>query len=771
MPNLQKSYKQVATQQQQRHSGLTRSMPNLGGGSPGAGKSHFTAGNSNLGSPGKAATKEGFLQTSHSEGLLPPIDQGQDRMAKTDGFNSRNHVSSDVALPPTTFNEDLAKTTSSFSKTTSNFNSFASPGEMSSTSKLKLAQERLRQFRVEEKERQGELRKVHARFIEASDRQEAFEEELSRLAEAKILYEQQLSQISQRSFGSPGKSKDKDNMLEGQAKSDSASPPQEKGGTNKIAKPNQKPKFNLSSWYDSRWHEYSESLRSIERKTWDASRKQQKYMRDAQKLEKVISQQEEDLVSLSAKIDDTTNEVASLQFEVQEEKNARQEAKSKLPRPRPLKPKGTASPQSTQMPNEIESTSMQQGMPEEDLWEQAENLGISPRKHLAQSLINHYGSAKAAMSHMDYNGSGKVSMSEFQYGLAPLGLPPKRVVRIFDFFDRDQSQDLALREIFGNLAEEDPVEERVHTPGATWVNWHKTMRKSFGRELKKGQPKWIPSRSQLIDDLVQKRDYTQQIQDRKKWMKETITRLRGRGLTDSACRELVAQHLPRGHGPKDSHGVRRLDETDIKQERKKYFEKLQGNVNEIQKIVTDLSTQKFELRGAVRDLWNVTEKLQLAQQSADTLGPAIGSMGGLGLSLKKDDSSKKKKDEAEEANLIKKMSSEFNIPEEEVKAIRKEFRELDADNSGWIEKPEFLTLLQTRQKEPLTEVDIENKWKSVLRYKSKFSEEVHSGKAAIFELITKGDPAKYEKHIAFEHFLVWFFENKHRASVAQLIPT
>lgn len=688
-----------------------KSTPSLPAGSPGSTKSP----GSNIMIPSEAATKDGFLQTSFSESFLPSIDQGPDRLNRTVGFPRGSNGASDLTLPPTMPRKDFAKTTSSST-------SFVSTGETSAASKLQLAQDRLQQLQYEEQDREDGLQEANGRLTEATDQHEAFEAELKRLAEAKALHEQQLSEIA--GLGKAGQ--------------------------------------KLSSWYKARRHEYSESLRQIENKTWEAKRRQHKCFCEMKRVESYLPKQEQELDDLRAKIERITKECVLLEAEAQEEKIVREKTKTvKVKKPRPPKPKGL--PWVSQVPNEIAKA--QNCKNEGDLWQQAERLGISPRRHIAETLINLYGGAKAALDAMDVNRTGMVSLTEFTYGLQPLALQPKRVLHIFRMYDTDQSNEVSLREIFGDaIADlEGAQEERVQTPCATWVNWYKSMKKSQYRD-KQGtihrEPKWVSSRSQLIDDLLQQREHTQQVQDRRNWMQATITRLRKRGLTDSACRELVAQHLPRGQGPKDSSGVRRLDETTVKQERKVYFEKLQGNVSKIQKAVMELRSQKSELRGAVRDLWSVTEKIQLARQEAALQEGSGGGLFSNKPESEEDRHASKQKDELEETTLITKMSTEFSIPEEEVKVIRQEFKELDNDNSGWIEKPEFIALIQKRQKAPLTEVDINTKWNSILRYKSTFSDHVGSGKAAIFELVTKGDASKKENHIAFEHFLLWYWENK-----------
>lgn len=738
---------------------------------------------SSLGSTfGPTSKQTSGMTTSHSDGFLPQIDQ--DRASRTDGFNSSSNSirycspgqttfsdSADFFLPEAAPKKDFAKTTSSLGSTGA-----LSTGEPSASSKLQLAQDRMRHLTYELQDRKQGMNEANSRLVEVKGRSEAFDAELQRLADAKVLYEQQLEQIARQhtSKASP------EVVAQDSAEPD---PSTELNATQIVAMSvptNFMSDRKLSSWFEARRREYSESLRVIERKTWDAKRRQHKYVLETKKLEAFLSKQEVELSALIAKMDDIQTEMQKLEddaeLEFEEIQKRKQEARVKALKPKKFKKVASAPSLPPAEPEKFgKQSTFKRVSTEGDLWQMAELANMSPRTYLADSLIAVHGSAKEATKKMDVNGNGKVSLLEFQYGLSSLNLPPKRVLQLFSHFDLDASKELSLREIFGDARAdlEEQEEERVLTPCTMWQNWYKNMKKTQVRETGtiNREPKWIPSRSQLISDLVQQRDQTQMIQDRKMWMKATMKRLKGRGLTDSACRELVAQHLPRGQGPKDSSGVRRLDKNTVKTERKGYIEKVQQNVNKIEKIVTDLSTQKTELRGAVRDLWSVTEKIQLARQEAEMLASGLG---GLSLFGKKDgggsvedahaanskaEEEKQKAKEKEDA-MIKECCSKFNIPNDEARNIKDEFDMLDKDNSGWIEKAEFISLMQKRQQAPLTEVDIENHWRGILRYKSSFSDHVGSGKEAIFDIIMKGDASKNQTHIAFEHFLVWYWENK-----------
>merc|ERR1719487_2829093 len=157
---------------------------------------------------------------------------------------------------------------------------------------------------------------------------------------------------------------------------------------------------------------------------------------------------------------------------------------------------------------------------------------------------------------------------------------------------------------------------RAMTPTTAYGLWAKATDRALPMHRYR-RPRWVPDRSAGIQELLHRRDITLRVQEQRVWMKATIQRLKHNGFTDAACRELVAKHLPRGKGPRDALGFARLDERQVKAERKLYMEKVNLNARRVQKIVWDLGSQRRQLKGAVNDLWNVTEKPQMQKEEEE----------------------------------------------------------------------------------------------------------------------------------------------------------
>merc|ERR1719424_2027933 len=82
------------------------------------------------------------------------------------------------------------------------------------------------------------------------------------------------------------------------------------------------------------------------------------------------------------------------------------------------------------------------------------------------------------------------------------------------------------------------------------------------------------------------------VETKKRWMRGMIHRLKHRGKSDARCREIVALHLPRGSGPKDIEDVMTFSQAEVINCKKKYTDKVQESVRNIEKSVHDMHESK-----------------------------------------------------------------------------------------------------------------------------------------------------------------------------------
>merc|ERR1719172_196394 len=101
-------------------------------------------------------------------------------------------------------------------------------------------------------------------------------------------------------------------------------------------------------------------------------------------------------------------------------------------------------------------------------------------------------------------------MVEFQMGLAPLHVPVHHTHILFQLFRTSAGQDITVNDIFGGPLRK-RRESRVQTPMTAWEHWKEHAKKSLVREngTTQRQAKWVPSKSEVIENLLVQRDKTQ----------------------------------------------------------------------------------------------------------------------------------------------------------------------------------------------------------------------------------------------------------------------
>lgn len=322
---------------------------------------------------------------------------------------------------------------------------------------------------------------------------------------------------------------------------------------------------------------------------------------------------------------------------------------------------------------------------------------------------------------------------------------------------------------------------RASTPLSQYRDWAKSAEKVKFEALR--PPKWTKPKGKTLDELLADRDSTQKEQERRDWMRRTLHRLKAKGYTDAACRELVATHLPRGHGPKDRHGFARLDSKAVKAERAAYLARIARSTKKCQKFLEDMRTSRGELTRSVKDLWSITEKsvVQRFEEerkrlvAMDELMAAVSPEREFGIasvpsmishsdtvnrrwatgSSSREDYHHHRKnavmavDEAMESAKakLKVLALANQIPLEEAEKIQRLFRRYDTDDSGSIDKDEFLKLFAaqtTNDEEPMSESEIRDRWSSFIR----------------FTVFYEGAGPAEPKSVEFSQFLVWYWKTQ-----------
>lgn len=196
----------------------------------------------------------------------------------------------------------------------------------------------------------------------------------------------------------------------------------------------------------------------------------------------------------------------------------------------------------------------------------------------------------------------------------------------------------------------------------------------------------------------------------------------------------------------------------------------------MQKVILDLGLQRRELRRLVTDLWNVTEKqgaLRAEEERRQRVMEHAMSEGGVGL---KDLFAKAKK-QANEVHFnsiisstgtatLRRIAAENDMPLGDAEFIQSQFKRFDVDDSGFIEKREFVALLNEINDSYMTEMEIQSRWNSFLRFKSdreRNSRSLETGKDVIAEAVAEVERSHAVEggktsHVGFEHFIVWYWE-------------
>jgi len=225
--------------------------------------------------------------------------------------------------------------------------------------------------------------------------------------------------------------------------------------------------------------------------------------------------------------------------------------------------------------------------------------------------------ARVAFQTIDLNGSGNISSQEFADGLSRMGVNWQQITGftrgrdVFTMFDEDKDYHISFKELF---PEEVPDEaERPSTP-----DFCRMYIRQRNYDIKGSC--WQPaSREEEVKIVREFSDRNDEAAAKRAWMRSTMRRLKTRGKSDGRCREVVAEHLPRGTGPRDQEGVSTFTKVDLKNCKKAYSDDVNAPTRRLTKLVGDFKDQRREQKRIFDKLYAVTEGLKQREEEAAKL--------------------------------------------------------------------------------------------------------------------------------------------------------
>jgi len=259
------------------------------------------------------------------------------------------------------------------------------------------------------------------------------------------------------------------------------------------------------------------------------------------------------------------------------------------------------------------------------------------RNNFRQELLRASGCGPVhAFMSLDLNRNGQLCLQEFADGISRLcakwqeATGRKTLKEVWKLFANKDGV-VRMLELFPGTEGEMSAPDRMSTP-EFWTHWCRSSPKNGDGE-KRGA-KWnAANQEEELDCLFKATHARQEVGDRKRWMCQTIRRMKKQGRSDARCREMCAVHLPRGTGPRDVEFVHSFTEQEVKGCRKVYSDAVSGPMRRIQKQVYAMREQRLELHSASQEMKRMNHRNQRAikQQKRDarrTPGgmPASGDM-------------------------------------------------------------------------------------------------------------------------------------------------
>lgn len=266
------------------------------------------------------------------------------------------------------------------------------------------------------------------------------------------------------------------------------------------------------------------------------------------------------------------------------------------------------------------------------------------RDALREELIRLVGGSAEAFRMIDITGSGRISLTEFSDGMARIGIPWQEltgyrwILDLFALFDQNRDGVVDLEELFPVEARKEDGPRRLNTPDFwdQWCDWSDDFAGSARFERK---PMWGdgPPKDEL-NRLYKAKRHQEGVSSQRRWMSSMFRRLKNRGKSDAQCRECIAQHLPRGSGPKDRHSVQTFSEVEVTNCKRAYQEGLQNPVRSIQKEVFTMREQRQQLAETRQQLFTITgpalvQYIAVQRAEEERKSPAAAVLGLSGFNL------------------------------------------------------------------------------------------------------------------------------------------
>uniref|UniRef100_A0A6U6GVA4 EF-hand domain-containing protein n=1 Tax=Zooxanthella nutricula TaxID=1333877 RepID=A0A6U6GVA4_9DINO len=250
-------------------------------------------------------------------------------------------------------------------------------------------------------------------------------------------------------------------------------------------------------------------------------------------------------------------------------------------------------------------------------------LAATRREAIRKAMVKNAGSARGAFRSMDLNNSGSVSHQEFGDGILRLGIDWRKLTglradrELFKLFDEDKDHVIVFRELFP----EEAAKERAGQVRLSTAEFCKRYRLETHQVMRPAgwQPDGPEKKMEVLTGI---QDDNEESTRKRKWMRATMRRLKGKGKSDSRCRELVALHLPRGSGPPDRQGAQMFSKVDVRQVKQSYTDGWNQPLREATKTMVDLRDLRREQRSIIDKLYKVTEAEQ-AKMRAEAVSMAL----------------------------------------------------------------------------------------------------------------------------------------------------
>eukprot|EP00747_Dinoflagellata_sp_TGD_P221361 gnl/TRDRNA2_/TRDRNA2_93205_c0_seq1.p1 gnl/TRDRNA2_/TRDRNA2_93205_c0~~gnl/TRDRNA2_/TRDRNA2_93205_c0_seq1.p1 ORF type:complete len:479 (-),score=104.92 gnl/TRDRNA2_/TRDRNA2_93205_c0_seq1:74-1444(-) len=336
--------------------------------------------------------------------------------------------------------------------------------------------------------------------------------------------------------------------------------------------------------------------------------------------------------------------------------------------------------------------------------------GDSPEEQrvaVRNALIAACGSPAEAFKALDLNGSKRLSLQEFVDGMHSYGVNWQEITgmksdgKIFKLFDQDKDGVLTFFELFPEERHRERAPKRCSTP-EFWGFWCKNNEEKQYSNIRR--PQWEAAGAEeelkILMGNVHKNEHS--AEDRKR-MRAMFRRLKSRGKSDAKCREIVAQHLPRGTGPRDRQDVHTFTIAEVKICKRAYHDQLNEPVKRTQKVLYDIRDQRRELHDARTRLYTCMEPALRAKQEEERKAAAAESLMGLaGLGgnrtvTKKDLGAEEVEDKGPERPpplSFQEIVTLYNMPMEQVESLWRAFMTVAGQSEG-IGYEQFAQLVQT----------------------------------------------------------------------------